>query len=104
MLLNKRKIELREKYFTEKEKALGEREKLLIEAEDKLQREREDLMAKLDESSQLNILQNSLIDIVDPTSGRDQEIVSGIDQREKMLATKQENFRLQSEALVKQLD
>ena len=61
-------------------------------------------MAKLDESSQLNILQNSLIDIVDPTSGRDQEIVSGIDQREKMLATKQENFRLQSEALVKQLD
>ena len=36
MLLNKRKIELREKYFTEKEKALGEREKLLIEAEDKL--------------------------------------------------------------------
>ena len=45
-------------------------------------------MAKLDESSQLNILQNSLIDIVDPTSGRDQEIVSGIDQREKMLAAK----------------
>ena len=70
MLLNKRKIELREKYFTEKEKALSEREKLLVDAEENLQREREDLMAKLDESSQLNILQNSLLDIADPATGR----------------------------------
>lgn len=37
MLLNKRKIELREKYYQDKEKALTERERALVLAEDKLQ-------------------------------------------------------------------
>ena len=60
-------------------------------------------MAKLDESSHLNILQNSLIDMAEPPMSG-QELVTGIDLREKMLAAKQENFRQQSEVLVKQLD
>ena len=37
-------------------------------------------------------------------SGKGEELVSGIETREKMLNAKQEQFRQQSEVLVKHLD
>ena len=51
-------------------------------------------MARLDESSQLNILQNSLADIVlDNDNTKGQELITGIDAREKLLETKQQQFK-----------
>ena len=51
MLLSKRKIELRERYFKDKEKSIIEREHILRNAEEQLQFDRDELIAKLDESS-----------------------------------------------------
>ena len=56
MLLSKRKIELRERYYNEKEKAIVDREARLSEAEEQVQRDREEVLARLDESSLLNAL------------------------------------------------
>ena len=107
MLLSKRKIELRERYFNDKEKEIIEREKILRNEEEQLQFDRDELLAKLDESSQINVMQTSLAEIMcedDHRTSKGEELVSGIETREKMLNAKQEQFRQQSEVLVKHLD
>ena len=52
-------------------------------------------------------MQNSLADIIFENENggtKSDELVSGIEAREKMLASKQEQFRQQSEVLVRHLD
>jgi len=50
VVLSKRKIELRDRYLTDKERQMVQWEQRLTEAEQQLIRDREDILAKLDDS------------------------------------------------------
>ena len=117
MILNKRKIELRERYLSDKEMQMAEWEERLGQTEQQLLRDREEVMAKLEESvlSHVSIPQsegpveehNEEQEPHEAANGqaadKKEVLMAGIEAREQLLANQQAQLQSQNALLQKSL-
>ena len=109
VILSKRKIELRERYLMDKEAQMVEWEARLDEAEQQLLRDREEVMAKLDDSivSHVSIpdseYQSNTKHTHRNSAMKKEELVVGIEAREKIVAGQMQQLEAQNALLQKSL-